>query len=247
MTGDSILTGFAPDGAVGVHPASLACLASIMTVLPQELINVRVADKTPSRKRRRSATPSPPLRPNSPVRAVGALASFGYRAARPGDGRGADRRRGARDCRAHRRRGGRRGSLARTNAPTPNRDPAATRVQHNHPIVTDVTGVTKRTKRSGAYPCGFGWRGCLGLGVGAVATIGCCRTRREAGAGPLSGAGLRSFSRRTRPTTVRARPGREEGASVSADQRKAAKPKQRKPGQRNQARPAATGCRRGAH
>jgi phosphoglucosamine mutase len=44
-TGDGILTGLLLMERLASTRQSLACLASIMTVLPQELINVRVADK----------------------------------------------------------------------------------------------------------------------------------------------------------------------------------------------------------
>ncbi|HNP55356.1 MAG TPA: phosphoglucosamine mutase [Gordonia sp. (in: high G+C Gram-positive bacteria)] len=44
-TGDGILTGLLLMEQLASTRQSLACLASIMTVLPQELINVRVADK----------------------------------------------------------------------------------------------------------------------------------------------------------------------------------------------------------
>ena len=44
-TGDGILTGLLLMEQIAATRESLAGLASIMTVLPQELINVRVADK----------------------------------------------------------------------------------------------------------------------------------------------------------------------------------------------------------
>jgi hypothetical protein len=110
-TGDGLLTALRLMARMATTHTSLAELASVVTVLPQVLENVRVADKEA-------------VAASDDVRAAvadaerelgdsrsGAAAALGHRTARPGDGRGGHRRAGEGDRRPHRR-GGRRSALA---------------------------------------------------------------------------------------------------------------------------------------
>ena len=114
-TGDGLLTALRVMARMAQTGKSLADLAGVVTVLPQVLENVRVADKdavaaSPAVQRgggRRRGAP----RRHRP----GAAAAVGHRAAGAGDGRGADDRRGPRRRRRAER--GRRGELIEPISP----------------------------------------------------------------------------------------------------------------------------------
>ena len=116
-TGDGLLTGLALLGRVAATGRSLADLASVVTVLPQVLVNVRGGARAGhrpagARRRRGRGARARRCRP-------GPAAAVGHRAGRPGHGRGADRRARARGRRPAGRRRRRVATLRRGGAPRP--------------------------------------------------------------------------------------------------------------------------------
>ncbi|HNP55357.1 MAG TPA: hypothetical protein PK331_03975 [Gordonia sp. (in: high G+C Gram-positive bacteria)] len=98
--------------------------------------------------------------------------------------------------------------------------------------------MTKRTKRSALTRAALAGAVVLGLGVGAVATIGAVGPgAKPVPAGRSAVLDFGSLSQNPADNPFGPALVEKKVHRGSADQRKAGKPKQRKPGQRNQARP----------